>query len=112
MPIDPAIPLQVQQPNLAQVYGQVMQLKNMQQQQALAQQEAPYRIQALQQQAQLGGLQLEQQRQDLAARQALNDAYSGAMTTDASGNPTIDSQKLAQHLASGPAAYQTPAVLK
>jgi len=86
------------QPNVLEQYGNLMQLKNMQQ-------NAPLQTQLLQQQVQEG-------QQNNAARQALNQAYSGAITTDENGQPTIDSGKLASGLASGPAAYQTPQVMK
>jgi hypothetical protein len=87
-----------QQPDLLEKYGQLMQLRNMQQ-------NAPLQNQLLQQQVQEG-------QQNVAARQALNAAYAGAVTKDETGNPTIDANKLAQGLATGPAAYQTPTVLK
>lgn len=102
----PALDLKTpQQPDLLEKYGQLMQLKNAQTQQNLAQQEAPLRLQALQQQVQSG-------QQDLAARQALNQAYAGAVSTDENGKPTFDADKLIQNLRTGPAAYQTPAVMK
>ena len=102
----PALDLkQPQQPDLLEKYGQLVQLRNMLQQAQTQQQEAPLRVQALNQQVQQG-------QQDLEARKALNQAYSGALTKDESGNPTIDPNKLAQGLANGPAAYQTPAVMK
>lgn len=96
---------QQQQPDLLEKFGQLQQLKASLQQQAVQQQEAPLRVQALQQQVQTG-------QQDLDARQALNQAYSGAVTKDENGNPTIDTGKLAAGLANTPAAYQTPAVMK
>ncbi|WP_348269756.1 hypothetical protein P8936_16535 [Edaphobacter paludis] len=101
-----------QQPDLLSKFGQLQQLRNASMQTQMAQQEAPLRMQQLQQGVQAGGLQVQQQQQDLAARQALNAAYSGAVTKDASGNPTIDANKLAQGLANTPAAYQTPQVMK
>jgi hypothetical protein len=94
-----------QQPDLLDKFSQLQQLKSSLAQQALQQQEAPLRIQALQQQVQSG-------QQDLDARQALNKAYSGAITKDDNGNPTIDPGKLTQGLANGPAAFKTPEVIK
>jgi hypothetical protein len=94
-----------QQPDLLEKYGQLMQLRNAQQEQAQRAALAPVQQQIAEQQAQTG-------QQDLAARQALNTAYSNAVTKDANGNPTIDANKLAQGLANTPAAYQTPAVMK
>ena len=94
-----------QQPDLLEKYGQLLQIKNAQQQQQLQQQEAPLRVQALQQQVQSG-------QQDLAARQALNAAYQGAVTKDASGKPTFDTDKLMHNLSTGPAAYKSPEVLE
>jgi hypothetical protein len=67
----PALGLQTpQQPDLLSKYGQLMQLKNMQTQTQLAQQEAPLRMQQLQQGVQQGGLQLQQQQQALKDEQA------------------------------------------
>jgi hypothetical protein len=102
----PALDLkQPQQPDLLEKYGQLMQLRSALQQSQQQQAEAPLRVQALQQQVQSG-------QQDLQARQALNQAYQGAVTTDANGKPTFDSDKLIEGLRNGPAAYQTPAVME
>ena len=90
-----------QQPDMMGEMGNVMRLQALRQQMA----NAPLQTQMLQQQVQEG-------QQNIAARQALNAAYAGAVTKDESGNPTIDANKLAEGLAKGPAAYQTPAVLK
>ena len=86
------------QENPLDQYSRLLQIKN-------AQAMAPLQQQLAQQQVQEG-------QQNLAARQALNAAYSGSITKDADGNPTIDANKLAQGLANGPAAYQTPQVMK
>jgi len=94
-----------QQADPLEQYGRLMQLKRQSQL-------APLQVQQAQQQVQAGGLENQQRQQDLAARQALNAAYSGAVTKDENGNPTIDANKLASGLANGPAAYQTPAVMK
>ena len=88
-----------------ETYAQVLGIQRQQAAAQQAQQEEPLRVQALQQQVQSG-------QQDLAARQALNQAYSGAITKDENGNPTVDPNKLASALANGPAAYQTPQVMK
>ncbi len=85
--------------------GQLMGIKNAQQEQQQRQVMAPLQQQQAEQGVQAG-------QQDLAARQALNAAYSGAITKDENGNASIDENKLAQGLAQGPAAYQTPAVMK
>lgn len=96
----------IEQPtNPLQMYAQVMGIQNQQQEMQQRQQLAPLQVQEAQQQVQTG-------QQNIAARQALNAAYSGAITKDESGNPTIDENKLAQGLAQGPAAYQTPEVMK
>jgi hypothetical protein len=94
-----------EQPNVLDQFARLQQLKN---QSVLA----PLQQQAAQQQVQSGALDIQGKQQDIAARQALNNAYKGAMTTGPDGQPTIDSGKLASGLASGPAAYQTPAVMK
>lgn len=96
----------IEQPaNQLQMYAQLMGIQNSQQELQQRQQLAPLQLQQAQQQVQTG-------QQDIAARQALNAAYSGAITKDESGNPTIDENKLAQGLAQGPAAYKTPEVMK
>ena len=63
-----------EQPDIMQKYGQLMQLRNAQQQSQMQQQEAPLRLQALQQQTQVGGLQLQQQQQVLKDQQATSAA--------------------------------------
>ena len=64
-----------QQPDLLSKFGQLMQLRNMQTQQNIQQQEAPLRMQALQQGVQTGQLQLQQQQQLLKNQQAMTQAY-------------------------------------
>jgi hypothetical protein len=86
------------QPNPLEQYGRILQLRDLMQ-------NAPLQNQMLQQQVQEG-------QQNIAARQALNQAYAGAITKDENGNPTIDANKLTSALSNGPAAYQTPAVMK
>jgi polyhydroxyalkanoate synthesis regulator phasin len=76
----PALDLKTpQQPDLLSKYGQLMQLKNMQQQSQMQQQEAPLRLQALQQGVQTGGLQLQQ-----AQQQQKDDQTFRAATQDPS----------------------------
>ncbi len=94
-----------EQQDLLQKYGQLMQLKNAQQEQQMRSQLAPLQIQS----AQLG---VQSQQQEMAARQALNDSYKNAITIDASGKPTFDTDKLMQNLSTGPAAYKSPEVLE
>ncbi len=65
-----------QQPDLLEKYGQLAQLRNMQQQSQLQQQEAPLRLQQLQQGVQSGGLQLQQQQQAQKDQQALTVAWA------------------------------------
>src|SRR5882757_9010728 len=65
-----------QQEDILQKYSQLQQLRNQQQQGQLAQQEEPLRIQALQQQAQGGAIQLQQQQQELKNQQASTAALS------------------------------------
>ena len=97
--------VQEQPPDLIGNYGRLLALKQQMQMAPLQQQEA-------QQQVQLGQQQIQSGQQEMATRQALNAAYAGAVTKDANGNTTIDSTKLAQGLANGPAAYKTPEVMK
>ena len=68
-------------------------------------QNAPLQTQLLQQQVQEG-------QQNNAARQALNQAYSGAIVKNPDGSTSLDPDKLQQGLANTPAAYQTPQVMK
>lgn len=63
-----------QQPDLLEKYGQLMQLKNAQQQSALQQQEAPLRLQQLQQGVQQGAGQLQIQQQAIKDQQAQTTA--------------------------------------
>src|SRR5580698_3457142 len=91
----PALQVQYpQQPDLISNYERALQLKNMLQNQPLQQQ-------ALQQQVQSGQLNLQQQQQDMAARQALNQAYAGAVTKNTDGSTSFDPDKLQQGLANG-----------
>lgn len=90
-----------QQPDLLEKYGQLMQLKNMQQQSQMQQQEAPLRLQALQQQAQTGDLQLQQQQQSVKDQQA----FRAAMTDPEFQGKTIGD--VADHLAMKGAISQT-----
>jgi len=101
-----------QPPNMLQMYGQMMGIKNAQQEMAQRQAMAPLQQQQAQQQVQSGQLENQKAQQDLAARQALTQAYQGSMSTDSTGKPSFDPDKLQQGLMSGPAAYQTPAVMK
>lgn len=63
-----------QQPDLLEKYSQITALRNAQQQQQLNQQEAPLRLQQMQQGVQSGGLQLQQQQQALKDQQAVTAA--------------------------------------
>lgn len=63
-----------QQPDLLEKYGQLAQLKNMQAQQQIRQQQAPLQLQQLQQGVQSGGVQLQQQQQALKDQQATTAA--------------------------------------
>lgn len=63
-----------QQPDLLQKYGQLQQLRNSALQTQMAQQEAPLRLQALQQQTQLGAGQVQLQQQQIKDKQAMTAA--------------------------------------
>lgn len=102
----------IEQPDVLQNYGRLLQLKGLQQQQAQQQALAPLQQQALQGQTQLQQQQIQMGQQEIAARQALNQAYAGSITKDANGTPTFDSSKLMQNLSNGPAAYKSPEVLE
>lgn len=97
-----------QQQDLMGQYGNLLRLKAMQGQIA----NQPLETQALQNQVQSGQLANQNAQQAMAARQASNAAYQNSMTKDANGNMSFDPQKLQESLASGPAAYQTPQVMK
>jgi hypothetical protein len=63
-----------EQPDLMAKYGQLMQLKNAQQQSQMMQQEAPLRLQQLQQGVQQGGIQLQQAQQGQQDQQSFRTA--------------------------------------
>lgn len=86
------------QANPLEQYQHLMALKQMQT-------NAPLQTQLLQQQVQEG-------QQNMQARQALNQAFQGAVTKDENGQAKFDPDKLQQNLASGPAAYKTPEVME
>lgn len=86
----PALQIQQQQqPDLLQKYGQLMALRNARSQQQLQQQEAPLRLQALQQQAQGGQLQLQQEQQAQKDQQAITSAWQKFDGTDPSQLPKL-----------------------
>lgn len=94
-----------QQPDLLENYSRLAQLNNMLQ-------NAPLQRQALEQQVQGGQLENQMRQRDLAASQAINDAYKNAVSTDANGRLTFDESKMQNSLMSGPAAYKTPEVME
>jgi DNA-binding protein Fis len=63
-----------QQPDLLEKYGQLQQLRGLQQQQQIRAQQAPLQMQQLQQGVQQGGVQLQQQQQALKDQQASTQA--------------------------------------
>lgn len=65
-----------QQPNLLDQYGKLMQLQQMQQQGQTQQQEAPLRMQALQQQVQGGAIDVQQKQQAQQDQQAVTKAMT------------------------------------
>jgi stage V sporulation protein SpoVS len=65
-----------QQPDLLSKFGQLQQLQNLRQQSQMQQQEAPLRMQALQQQTQAGALDIQKQQQGLKDQQAMTAAYT------------------------------------
>jgi len=102
----------VQQPDLLEKFGQLSALRNAQQEMQQRAAMAPLQQQAAQQSVQSGALDIQAKQQEMAARQATNAAFAGAVVKDANGNPSFDENKLAQGLAGGPAAYKTPEVMK
>ena len=64
----------IEQPDLLQNYGRLLQLKGLQQQQAQQAAMAPYQQQALQQQVEAGGLENQQRQQALKDQQAATQA--------------------------------------
>ena len=77
-----------------------------------AQQEAPLRIQALQQRAQESALTIQDTQRTLAQKQAMDTAYASSVGVDANGRATIDPDKLTNALAQGGHGSAIPAVLK
>lgn len=74
-----------EQPDVLQKFGQIQQLKNAQQQSQLQQQEAPLRLQALQQQTQTGQVALQQEQQS----QQDNQSFRAAMQDPSLQGKTI-----------------------
>jgi type II secretory pathway pseudopilin PulG len=102
MPLDPNIILQsTPTPTPFQQYGQLLQLRNAQQQGQL-------------QQAQLQGANLQNQQQQiqLNAEQTLDKAYQSAFTTGDDGNPSLNQDKLSSYLAQNGAGHLLPQVMK
>lgn len=102
MPLDPNIILQsTPTPTPFQQYGQLLQLRNAQQQGQL-------------QQAQLQGANLQNQEQQiqLNAEQTLDKAYQSAFTTGDDGNPSLNQDKLSSYLAQNGAGHLLPQVMK
>ena len=102
MPLDPNIILQsTPVPSYYQQYGQLLQLRNAQQQGQL-------------QQAQLQGANLQNQQQQiqLNAEQTLDKAYQSAFTTGDDGNPSLNQDKLSSYLAQNGAGHLLPQVMK
>ncbi|HVW77980.1 MAG TPA: hypothetical protein VHB45_10235 [Alloacidobacterium sp.] len=95
--------LQIQSPQIDPLgsYERVLRLKALMGQQQLQNQ-----------QVQAGDLELQQRRQELAARQAMNQAFASSVTKDDSGKLSFDPDKLQSALMSGPAAYQAPQVME
>lgn len=71
-----------QQQDLLQKFGQLQQLQNMRQQSQMQQQEAPLRLQALQQQNQLGAAQVQQTQQTLKDQQGISQWYGSINPND------------------------------
>lgn len=81
-----------QQPDLLGQYGKMMQIKN------------------LQQQGQMGALDIQEKQRQMAQTKALNDAYAGALTTGPDGQPTFDKGKVLSTLASSGQGSAIPGV--
>jgi hypothetical protein len=109
MPLDPNIILR-QQPvaDPVQNYAKILQLKNLQAQQPLIQQQ----IQAGQQEAQSKGLQIQQQQQALNSQKALDDAMKGAITTNPDGTPSFNREAVTNHLTQAGYGHLVPGVIK
>lgn len=78
-----------EQPDMLQKYGQLLALRNSQSQQQLQQQEAPLRLQQLQQGVQGGQIQLQQAQQGQLDQQALTKAYTEYDPKDPSQLPKL-----------------------
>lgn len=77
-----------------------------------AMQQAPLQQQAAQQQVQTGALENQQRQQQLAQTQALNQAYTGAITQGDDGKPAIDWNAVTKGLATKGQGSLIPSVMK
>jgi hypothetical protein len=91
----------------AQNIAQAQQIQGMKNQNALA----PGQLQEQQQQIQLGQQQIEENKRLMAERQALNDAYKSAITTDESGQPQIDINGVSKALTLGGHGSAVPSIV-
>jgi hypothetical protein len=73
------------------------------------------KIMALQrgvQQQQLGAQELQQQKYNFGATQAINEAYKGAVTVDSNGQPKFDTEALTKSLSTAGYGSEVPTILK
>jgi hypothetical protein len=95
--IDPSIPLSYRPPEIKdplQAAGQVLQMKNLMQQQ------------------QLGGLELQQKQLELDRTKSINDAYRSSLIPGADGTVDVDAGKLSQALATAGHGSAIPSILE
>ena len=104
----PVTPYQPENQDPLNSYGKILNLQNLVRMQKLL----PGQLQEQQQQIQGGQLDIQAKQRDIATRDALNAAYSQAVTKDQNGNPQFDEGKLQSALQNGPAAYKTPEVME
>ena len=105
----PLVALQSQPPPdpLSQ-YGKAVQIANLLQQQKLL----PGQLQQQQQQIQATGLENQQRQMEVGQTQAINKAYSDALSVDQNGQPSIDQDKLQKSLATSGHGAAIPGILK
>lgn len=110
----PALAIQPpqQQTNPLEEYKNLIGLKSLLNTQQLQQQLAPGQIQEQQQRIKSGELENQQQQMAVSQTQAINKAYSDALSVDENGNPNIDQQHLQKSLAASGHGAAIPTILK
>jgi hypothetical protein len=116
MPLDPSIILSGNRPAPIEgpidQYAKAIQLKSLLQAQQQSQQEAPLRIQAMQQGLKAGGQEIASRERQAATQAAINQSYKEAVKANAQGQPEIDSEALQKSLAASGHGEAIPGILE